>query len=248
MHHADLHIHTCLSPCGSLEMSPRNIIRVAKAKGLQMIAITDHNTTGNVHVCVELGSREGIYVIPGCEVNTREEVHCLCYFPHLQAMEVFQGYLEERMTGVKNDPARFGYQVVVDEDDAILYEEERSLFVGIDDEVEGVAEQVHRLGGIFVPAHVDRPKNSLLSQLGFIPHGLVYDALEVSRATTVMEFVEKHPELRGNRFLQNSDAHYLKDIATVHNAFYMDRLDWGCFKAAFREKKNPGSQINCSHG
>lgn len=235
---ADLHIHTCLSPCGGLEMSPRNIIRVAKAKGLHLIAITDHNTTGNVRVCVEIGKREGIYVIPGCEVNTREEVHCLSYFPHLQALKAFQDYLEGKMTHIKNDPGRFGYQVAVDEEDRILYEEERSLFVGIDEAIEGVAAQVHRLGGLFVPAHIDRPKNSLFSQLGFIPPDLMYDALEVSRATAVAEFEEKHPELRGNRFLQNSDAHYLKDIAAVHTRLYMERPDWSCFKAV----------ISCYHG
>lgn len=230
--HADLHIHTCLSPCGDLEMSPRNIIRVAKAKGLHMIAITDHNTTGNVRVCVEIGKREGIYVIPGCEVNTREEVHCLSYFPHLQALQAFQDYLEERMTVIKNDSDRFGYQVAVDEEDRILYEETRSLFVGIDETIEGVAAEVHRLRGLFVPAHIDRPKNSLFSQLGFIPPDLMYDALEVSRATTVAEFEEKHQELSGNRFLRNSDAHYLKDIAAVHTRFCMARPDWGCFKTA----------------
>src|SRR5690554_8012730 len=104
MMNADLHIHTCLSPCGDLDMSPRNIIRIAKEKGLQIIGITDHNSTRNVRVCMELGEKAGLYVIPGCEVNTREEVHTLCYFPHLQAVEAFQSYLDERMTNMKNDP------------------------------------------------------------------------------------------------------------------------------------------------
>lgn len=245
---ADLHIHTCLSPCGSLDMSPGNIIRTAKAKGLHMIAITDHNTTRNVRVCVEIGSREGVYVIPGCEVNTREEVHCLCYFPHLQALEEFQNYLEERMTDVKNDPRRMGYQVAVDENDLIVYEEERSLFMSIDDEIEGVAGEVHRLDGIFVPAHIDRPKNSLFSQLGFIPFDLEYDALEVSKATTPEEFVKKHQGLKGKRFLQNSDAHYPEDIASVYNRFNMERPDWECFRAFFAENRNNGSEIYCTNG
>lgn len=226
---ADLHIHTCLSPCGDLDMSPRNIIRIAKEKGLQIIGITDHNSTRNVRVCMELGEKAGLYVIPGCEVNTREEVHTLCYFPHLQAVEAFQSYLDERMTNMKNDPVRFGYQVAVDENDRIVYEEERSLFMSIEDEVEGVAEQVHRLGGIFVPAHIDRPKNSLISQLGFIPFDLEYEALEISKATTPGAFLRSHPELVGKRFLQGSDAHYPEDIAHAYTRFEMKKPTWEGF-------------------
>lgn len=229
---ADLHIHTCLSPCGDLDMSPRNIIRIAKERELQMIAITDHNSMRNVQVCMELGEREGVWVIPGCEVNTREEVHTLCYFPHLQAVEEFQYYLDERMTDIKNDPGRFGYQVAVDENDRIVYEEERSLFMSIEDGIEGVAEQVHRLDGIFVPAHIDRPKNSLISQLGFIPFDLEYEALEISKATTPQEFIKDHPELEGKRFLQSSDAHYPEDIARAYTCFGMEELSWKSFTNA----------------
>jgi Uncharacterized conserved protein len=230
--HADLHIHTCLSPCGDLDMSPRNILRSAKAKGLHMIAITDHNTTRNVHVCCETGKREGIFVIPGCEVNTQEEVHCLCYFPHLGVVEEFQRYLDERMTDIRNDPDLFGYQVAVDENEVIVYEEERSLFMGIRDGIEDVERLVHLLGGIFVPAHIDRPKNSVLGQLGFIPFELEYEALEVSKRITTGDFVTMHPELAGKRILQNSDAHYLDEIAGAHNRFYMEELNWECFKTA----------------
>lgn len=223
---ADLHIHTCLSPCGDLDMSPRNIIRIAKERELQIIAITDHNSTRNVQVCMELGERLGVCVIPGCEVNTCEEVHVLCYFPHLQALDMFQCYLDEQMTDLKNDPDRFGYQVAVDENDRIIYEEERSLFMSIKDGIEGVAKQVHRLGGIFVPAHIDRPKNSLIGQLGFVPFDLEYDALEISKATTPGEFVKRHPELEGKRFLQSSDAHYPEDIARAYTRFEIEKSDW----------------------
>ena len=223
---ADLHIHTCLSPCGDLDMSPRNIVRVAKERGLQIIAITDHNSTRNVRACMSLGEREGLRVIPGCEVNTREEVHVLCYFPHLEATEMFQRYLDEKMSDVKNDPDRFGYQVAVDEDDRIVYEEERSLFMGIDDEIDGVAEVVHQLGGLFVPAHVDRLRNSLFSQLGFIPPGLRYQALEVSKATTPADFLLRRPELTGVRLIQSSDAHYPEDIGVAYTRFGITGRSW----------------------
>ena len=234
---ADLHIHTCLSPCGDLDMSPRNIVRIAKERGMQIIAITDHNSTRNTRVCLELGKREGLHVIPGCEVNTQEEVHVLCYFPHLEATEEFQRYLDDKIGNVRNDPDRFGYQVAVDENDRIVYEEERSLFMGINDEVEGVSKVVYRLGGVFVPAHVDRPRNSLFSQLGFIPPGLRYHALEVSKGTTPGLFLAGRPELSGERFIQSSDAHYTEDIAMAYTRFYMLELGWKGFADALSQAR-----------
>lgn len=229
---ADLHIHTCLSPCGSLNMSPRNIIQQARVKGLQVIAITDHNSTLNVKVCMDLGKKYGIYVIPGCEVNTEEEVHCLCYFPNLETINVFQLYLESKMSSVKMDPDRFGYQVVVDENDVILYEEERSLFFSIKDGIDNVSKIVHELDGLFVPAHIDRARNSIYSQLGLIPPSLQFDAMEISRYSSVEECVELHPELKSVRFIINSDAHFIEDIGFVFNKLNMKSADWDSFKTA----------------
>lgn len=238
---ADLHIHTCLSPCGDLDMSPKNILRAAKEKGLDMIAITDHNTTRNVKTCMEIGEKMGIFVIPGCEVNTREEVHCLCYFPDLTAMNEFQEYLDEKIPDIKNDPDFFGYQVAVDEHDVIVYEEQRSLFTGIDDDIEQVQKKVHSLGGIFVPAHIDRQKNSVYGQLGFIPFDLEYDALEISRRTALEDFLKLHPEIALKKILRSSDAHFIDHIAAVHTVFEMDELNWESFKTVFTQPvtRNP---------
>ena len=129
---ADLHIHTCLSPCGDLEMSPRNIIQKAIEQGLDIIAITDHNSTRNVKTCMELGYRNNLFVIGGCEINTQEEVHCLAYFPDLQVLNEFQDYLDEHLPDIKNDTSLFGFQVAVDAFDNIVYEEDKALIVGLD--------------------------------------------------------------------------------------------------------------------
>lgn len=239
---ADLHIHTCLSPCGDLDMSPRNILQSAKQKGLDMIAITDHNSTKNVQTCVEIGRNTDIFVIPGCEVNTQEEVHCLCYFPDLSALNEFQQYLDGKMLDIKNDPEIFGYQIAVDENDVIIYEEHRSLFTGIQDDIESVEQKVHSLSGIFVPAHIDRPKNGIYGQLGFIPFDLQYDALEISRRSQPEDFLKKHPEIASKKILRSSDAHYLQDIASVHTCFEMEDLSWESFKKAFNcQVSNPKS-------
>ena len=214
-------------------MSPRNIVRTAREKGLELIAVTDHNSTRNVRPCVEIGKGIGLFVIPGCEVNTQEEVHCLCYFPDLEALDVFQQYLDGKIPDIKNDPDLFGYQVAVDKDDVIVYEEERSLYTGIRDDIEGVRQKVHSLGGIFVPAHVDRMKNGIYGQLGFIPFDLHYDALEISRRIRPEDFLRQHPELVAKKILRGSDAHFLEHIASVHTDFHMDELNWESFKKAF---------------
>lgn len=235
---ADLHIHTCLSPCGDLDMSPRNIVRTAVDKGLDIIAITDHNSTRNVGTCVEIGKKENIFVIPGCEVNTQEEVHCLCYFPDLDVLSLFQDYLDEKISNIKNDTDLFGYQVAVDENDVIVYEEERSLYTGIRDDIESLQQKVHSLGGIFAPAHIDRLKNGIYGQLGFIPFDLKCDALEISPRITTDDFLKLHPEIASKKILRSSDAHFLNQIASVHTDFYMEELNWESFKAAFSNLKS----------
>ncbi len=236
---ADLHIHTCLSPCGDLDMSPRNIVQSAMQEGLDMIAITDHNSTRNVQTCVEIGKKTGLFVIPGCEVNTQEEVHCLCYFPDVMALNEFQRYLDEKMLDIKNDPALFGYQVAVDENDVIVYEENRSLFTGIQDDIESVQQKVHSLNGVFAPAHIDRPKNGIYGQLGFIPFDLKYDALEISRRIQPEDFLKLHPEIANDFILRGSDAHYLHDIASVHTCLEMENLNWESFKKVFTKHNIP---------
>ena len=230
---ADLHIHTCLSPCGDLEMSPGSIVQTAREKGLDIIAVTDHNSTRNVRPCLEIGKEFSLFVIPGCEVNTQEEVHCFCYFPDLKALDRFQQYLDEKIPDIKNNPELFGYQVAVDKDNVIVYEEKRSLYTGIRDDIEGVQQKVHSLGGVFVPAHIDRMKNGIYGQLGFIPFDLSYDALEVSKRTDPEVFLRQHPELVAKKILRSSDAHFLSHIASVYTDFYLERPDWESFKKAF---------------
>ena len=230
---ADLHIHTCLSPCGDLEMSPRNIIQKAIEQGLDIIAITDHNSTRNVKTCMELGYRNNLFVIGGCEINTQEEVHCLAYFPDLQVLNEFQDYLDEHLPDIKNDTSLFGFQVAVDAFDNIVYEEDKALIVGLDVDLETVAEKVISMGGVFIPAHIDKSKNSIFSQLGFIPFDLKYSALEISWRTTIEKFVEKYPKLENEKFIRCSDAHYLEDIGKVYTWLKMEKPDWQNFVKEF---------------
>jgi len=219
---ADLHIHTLLSPCGDLEMSPANIVAKAKEKQLDIIGITDHNSTKHCRLIRKLAEKEGITVLCGAEVNTKEEVHCLAFFETDDTLAIFQQFLEKQLPPVKNDIHRFGYQVVIDEQENIIEEVEKLLLTGLHAGINKVEQMVHELGGIFIPAHVDRPYCSILSQLGFIPPDLKADALEISRHTIPDEF-DRQQGLKGKyTFLKNSDAHYLKDVGRAYTEMWLE--------------------------
>src|SRR5271157_2076619 len=128
---ADLHIHSVLSPCGSLEMSPVNIIATAIQQKLDIIGITDHNSTRHGPIVKKIGDRNGIFVLQGAEVTTREEIHCLTFFENEKELSVFQKYISDYLPFVQNNPEYFGFQVIVDEKENILEEIETLLLVGI---------------------------------------------------------------------------------------------------------------------
>ncbi len=231
---ADLHIHSVLSPCGEVDMSPQFIVRRAVECGLDMIAVTDHNTTLQCALTRRLGAEKGLLVLYGAEVTTAEEAHCLALFGKEAPAAEFQKYLSERLPDVKNRPELFGWQVVVDENERITYEEPRLLISAISAGVEEVCREVHRLGGLFIPAHVDKPVNSLLRQLGFIPPNLEIDALELSPRTSADEFLIEHPGLSHHRLVSFSDAHLPEELSRRHTLFEMEELSFEALKKALR--------------
>lgn len=233
---ADLHIHTVLSPCGELEMSPSKIVEQAERQGLNIIGITDHNSTRHCAVTKKLAEERGIFVLCGAEVTSIEEVHCLCFFPNLQVLATFQEYLDNHILGTKNDVKYFGYQVQVDENENILYEEEKLLIQSINRSVNQIQEYVHSIGGLFIPAHVNRSANSLISQLGFIPDDLNYDALEISKHISKQSFLNNHPELSGVTIIQDSDAHMLRYIGDVRNQFFIHKPSFDEISLALHKK------------
>ncbi|MDO9510210.1 MAG: PHP domain-containing protein [Bacteroidales bacterium] len=218
---ADLHIHTVLSPCGDLEMSPVNILDAAKKQNIQIIGICDHNTTLQCEVIQKIAGKYDIMVLPGAEVTSREEVHCLSFFPDTDSLNNFQQYLELHIPHIPNDIDKFGYQLVVDEKENICLNYPWLLISGIDQTVDQISRKVHSLGGIFIPAHIDRPKYSLISQLGFIPPDIEADAFEISRHTTTEAMVHLAPWLKNKTFIRSSDAHYLQDIGRNFSQFHM---------------------------
>jgi 3',5'-nucleoside bisphosphate phosphatase len=218
---ADLHIHTTLSPCGDLDMHPARIVDLASQKGLEIIGITDHNSTRHCALTTELAARKGITVLRGAEVTTREEVHCLAFFENTDALTEFQKFLDDNLPDIQNVAEIFGYQVVCDEAENVIYEEKLLLLSAIQKSLDEVENLVHSLDGLFIPAHIDRNKNSILSQLGFFPEGLNADAIELSRKISRSELAASHPDALNFTIIRSSDAHYPEDIGSAVTQFYI---------------------------
>jgi 3',5'-nucleoside bisphosphate phosphatase len=233
---ADLHIHTVLSPCGDLEMSPVNIVSEAALKGLDIIGITDHNTTRHCELITRLAAEKGIFVMQGAEITTKEEVHCLAFFENTDALNKFQEFLDRNLPEIMNDPDKFGYQVQVDEKDIVIYEEKKLLINAISKSMEEIESFVHSMNGLFIPAHVNRTKNSIYSQLGFLPSDLKADALEISKAITPEQFSGIHPEIRNYRLTRSSDAHYPADIGSLFTTFFIEEPSFNEIRMALREE------------
>jgi len=219
---ADLHIHTVLSPCGGLDMSPVNIIRQAMEKNLDIIAITDHNSTKHCRSAQQIAGKYGITVIAGAELNTKEEIHCLAFFENITRADQFQQYIDDNLTVIPNKAEIYGHQYLVDENEDILDEEDRLLVAALRTGIEDVITEVHRLEGLVVPAHINRMYNGLYSQLGFLPAGLMADALELDRRAGNDGFFQKHPEIGRYPLLRNSDAHSLQQIGTASTEYWLE--------------------------
>ncbi|MCY1633326.1 PHP domain-containing protein [Marinifilum sp. D737] len=231
---ADLHTHTVLSPCGDLEMSPVNIVQKARERGIDILGITDHNSTLHAPLIKELAVKEGIMVLMGAEVTTKEEVHCLCFFKDEDKLSDFQKYLDQHLPKIPNDENKFGYQVVVNEKEEIVDEVECLLISGLSQSIEEIERKVHDLEGLFIPAHINKMMNSIISQLGFLPPDLNVDALELSHHITKEEFLKKNKYLSEYNFIKSSDAHYVENIGNTWTNFYLEQLNFEEVKKALR--------------
>lgn len=208
----DLHIHSALSPCAENEMTPGAIARRARAAGLALIAVCDHNSGGNAAACVAAGADCGLSVIPGMEVQTREEVHLLCLFSSLETLGCWQATVDAGLPPVDNRPEHFGEQLLFDRQDRLIGCERRLLLTSTVLTVEQVFAAVAALGGLCIPAHIDRPSFSLIGNLGLIPPGIDCRAVEISRRADPAAVRRRFPDIAALPYLIDSDAHRLCDI------------------------------------
>lgn len=210
----DFHIHSCLSPCGDMDMTPNNIVNMAFLSGLNAIAVSDHNSIGNARACMQVGKACGVTVIPGMEVETAEEVHILTLYPSLDAAEEAFREVYKNLPTIKNRPEIFGEQVYMDCGDNIVGYEEKLLISPTSLSMNRLFDVVKSVGGLFIPAHVDRHSYSVLTNLGFIPDDLDIKHIEVSKnVEDLLAYLGSRPDLSGYKIFRNSDAHYLADIA-----------------------------------
>ncbi|MCI0494578.1 PHP domain-containing protein [candidate division KSB1 bacterium] len=212
IYNADLHIHTCLSPCGDLDMSPRKIVETAILCGLNIIAITDHNASENVLATMKAAEGKPVTVLAGMEVASAEEAHLLALFDGMEPMAQFQKIVYDNLMSFGIDQRTIDEQVIVNEKDEVEGFNDHLLFGASALSFQQLVEEVHRLNGIAIASHVDRESFSVISQLGFIPDDLPLDALEISYHTSIEQARVLFPDARRFPLIKNSDAHYPNEI------------------------------------
>ena len=213
----DFHIHTALSPCGDEDMTPNNIVNMAMLNGLDAIAITDHNTVENVAACMKVGEQIGVTVIPGMELQTREEVHVICLFSELDRAILFQRFVYDHLPALNNNEKVFGEQLIIDEKDEVIGKNSRLLLTSTSISFDEAFEEVKRLGGVFIPAHIDKSANSVIENLGFIPNYLDIKNIEYKSMDKINMFLKAGFIKASYRLIKSSDAHYLPDIQQEEN-------------------------------
>jgi len=233
-----LHVHTCLSPCADVNMSPLAIARQASSVGVDIVGICDHNSAENTPAAVEAARKHGIHVLPGMEVTSSEEVHILALFDELQAVMKLQEEVYRHLPG-ENDDETFGMQVVANVEDEVLGFNPRLLIGATTLDVGEIVDKIRSLGGLAVAAHIDRESFSLISQLGFVPEDLDLDALEISHAISHDEAVERYaPSLP---VLQSSDAHQIDHIGRCRTTFMLEEVNISEMRKALGAKE--GRQV-----
>lgn len=209
----DLHIHSALSPCGDMDMTPNNIVNMALLKELDVIAVSDHNSALNLSALISCARDSRLLVIPAMEVESAEEVHLLCLFPTLETIQPFCEIISQNLPQIKNRVEIFGEQVIFDEMDHKIGEVDNLLVTATRLSIEEVKKLCDQYGGVMIPAHVDKSSYSILSNLGFISPDLSIATVEVSKNLPLVEAKKQLKQIEPYRVISNSDAHYLWDIS-----------------------------------
>ena len=221
----DLHIHSCLSPCGDEDMTPNNIAGMGVVAKLDIMALTDHNTCLNCPAFFKTAEANGIIPVAGMELTTAEDIHVVCLFPTLQQAMEFDSFVSKNRIRIRNKPEVFGHQYLMDADETILGEEPDLLINATMLSLEDAFLQCETHGGICYPAHIDRDSLSILSVLGEIDPYCGFVTAELADSSKLPELRQRHPILNSMNIVTNSDAHYLENMRDAANALELERLD-----------------------
>jgi 3',5'-nucleoside bisphosphate phosphatase len=219
---ADLHVHTVLSPCAEIEMIPPLIVETALERGIQLIAITDHNATANIVSVQKAAGGKDLIVWAGMEMQTKEEVHILCLFDTVEQSLALQELVSSKLPAVENRPDYFGEQFVVDETGDFISRETQLLLTSADISLKEAWELVSRLDGLLIPAHVNRKAFGLIANLGFVPEDIPIQVLEISRHLDPDNAVSTFPQIKGYPLIQNGDVHRLEEFLGA-NEYYLEK-------------------------
>ena len=220
----DLHIHSCLSPCGDDESTPANIAMLAKMLGLDVAALTDHNSCKNCPAFFEAAKAAELLPIAGMELTTQEEIHVLCLFPELDNAMEFDKYVHERIMPIKNKPEIYGNQLVKNSGDETVDIEEICLINATDIDFYSVKPLVKSYGGIMIPAHIDRKAFSLINSLGGVPSDAGFECVEIKYPEAVENLTLKYPYIGECGVIFDSDAHYLENISMPNNKLSVEEV------------------------
>ncbi len=209
----DLHIHSALSACALGEMTPNNIVNMSLLCELDVIAVTDHNAGGNVASVMKVADETPLVVIPGMEVETLEEIHMVCLFETVEEVINLQDEIFKRLPNRKNNTKVFGEQILFDHEDEEVGRIDQLLSFSAGISIDVLTEYVRSHGGVCIPAHIDRPSYSIISNLGMLPEGLSYPVLELSRYCLMADYKKKYGD---HLLIQNSDAHELGHIGVCN--------------------------------
>ncbi|MBQ7820901.1 MAG: PHP domain-containing protein [Clostridia bacterium] len=218
----DLHIHSCLSPCGDDDMTPANICGMAALKGLHIVALTDHNTCGNCRSFLKAASANGLIGIAGMELTTSEDVHIVCLFEFLDDALEFSKAVEAYRTPFPNREDIYGKQMYLDENDEVIGVEENFLPIATSLSIDDAYELALSYNALVYPAHIDRMANGIVATLGTLPDTPDFGCVEYKDSSCIEELTEKIPSLKGKKRVVNSDAHYLWDINEAENYIELD--------------------------
>lgn len=218
---ADVHLHTCLSPCADITQSPARVVKKAYECGLDLIFITDHNSIANAEAAMKAAENfERLKVYPGMEITTREEVHLLSFFENLSNAGKTQEYLHNHLPDVYFEKEKED-QIIANENDEVEGFYEKSLFSAVDISFDEIIDLIHDNNGLAIAAHIDRESFSVISQLGFIPQDCKLDALEISPNISIEKAKEVFPEYSNQyRFVKGSDSHSLHLIGSAYTEYY----------------------------
>lgn len=239
---AELHLHTVHSACAEVEMIPPLIVQRAMDDGINLIAVTDHNATANIAAVQKAALGYNLTVLPGMEVQTREDVHCLCLFDTLEQAAAWQAVVDAHLPNLVNRPDFFGEQYVVDETGDFIRSETRLLAISTNISLDDACRQVTELGGLFIPAHVNRTTNGLLPILGFVPQGIPIAALEISLHITPDQALSQFPQIAGYPLIQNGDVHMLDSMLGA-NEFFLEDVSIAEIRQALKQENGRSHKI-----